>query len=134
MLHQTTSSNRNQRMQEMYKTVSSCRVCGGVDLEPVMSLGSQALTGVFPASRTQPVTAGPVELVRCASKGGCGLVQLLQSYDLKEMYGFNYGYRSGLNRSMEEHLGRKVASILAMGVLQPGDLVVDVGSNDCTTL
>jgi NDP-4-keto-2,6-dideoxyhexose 3-C-methyltransferase len=99
-----------------------------------MSLGVQALTGVFPSSRSQVVTAGPVDLVRCASTDGCGLVQLLQSYDLNEMYGLNYGYRSGLNQSMVAHLHRKVAAIMSRNVLVPGDVVVDIGSNDATTL
>ena len=42
------------------------------------------------------------------SKDHCGLVQLRHSYDLAEMYGENYGYRSGLNQSMVEHLTHKV--------------------------
>lgn len=99
-----------------------------------MNLGNQALTGVFPKSRSETVTAGPVELVRCSTTDGCGLVQLKQSYDLGEMYGLNYGYRSGLNASMVQHLQSKVKSILRSEVLDAGDLVIDVGSNDGTTL
>jgi NDP-4-keto-2,6-dideoxyhexose 3-C-methyltransferase len=118
----------------MFRSINRCRICGGRELEPVMSLGNQVLTGVFPSSRSQVVTEGPVDLVRCAVERGCGLVQLLQSYDLQEMYGLNYGYRSSLNRSMVEHLQRKVARILALGVLRTGDVVVDIGSNDATTL
>lgn len=99
-----------------------------------MSLGVQTLTGVFPKSRTEKITSGPVDLVQCASDGGCGLVQLKQSYDLSEMYGMNYGYRSGLNASMVKHLRSKVDRILNLGILQHGDLVIDIGSNDATTL
>ncbi len=61
-------------------------------------------------------------------------MQLKQSYDLSEMYGLNYGYRSGLNASMVRHLQSKVSKILASGVLESGDLVIDIGSNDATTL
>lgn len=118
----------------MIKTISKCRICGGEDLASVMSVGEQALTGVFPRSATEKVTSGPVELVQCMAIAGCGLVQLKQSYDLSEMYGMNYGYRSGLNASMVKHLHSKVARILASGVLQKGDLVIDIGSNDATTL
>ena len=50
------------------------------------------------------------------------------------MYGENYGYRSGLNPSMVRHLQRKVERILGMAELRQGDLVVDIGSNDGTTL
>ncbi len=118
----------------MIRTITHCRICGSGHLISVMALGEQALTGVFPRSRTEKITRGPVELVKCAGEDGCGLVQLKQSYDLSEMYGMNYGYRSGLNASMVRHLHSKVAKILALGVLEPGDLVIDVGSNDATTL
>lgn len=118
----------------MIRTISKCRICGSEHLVSLMSMGEQALTGVFPRSRTEKITSGPVELVKCASEDGCGLVQLKQSYDLSEMYGANYGYRSGLNASMVRHLRSKVAKILAMGILEPNDLVIDIGSNDATTL
>ena len=50
------------------------------------------------------------------------------------MYGDNYGYRSGLNASMVAHLKAKVERILAKNKLNSGDLVIDIGSNDSTTL
>lgn len=118
----------------MFKTITKCRVCGGDHLVTVMDLGEQALTGVFPRSKTEKITTGPVELVKCLGEGGCGLVQLKHSYELSEMYGMNYGYRSGLNASMVRHLHSKVAKILDMEVLKLGDLVIDIGSNDATTL
>ena len=118
----------------MYKTITCCRICKNKNLVPVFSLGDQALTGVFPSSPSEKVTTGPVDLVMCTGNESCGLVQLLQSYDLGEMYGDNYGYRSGLNQSMVRHLQTKVNEILKLNVLQDGDLIIDVGSNDATTL
>src|SRR6266568_273809 len=118
----------------MIKTISKCRICGSSHLLSVMSVGEKALTGVFRHSRTEKVTSGPADLVQCAAAAGCGLVQLKQSYNLGEMYGMNYGYRSGLNVSMVRHLHSKVARILASRVLEPDDLVIDIGSNDATTL
>ncbi len=118
-----------------YAEISRCRICGGAELLPVLSLGRQALTGVFPRSKDEKVTAGPVDLVRCAPGGGrCGLVQLRQSYRKEEMYGEGYGYHSGLNPSMVRHLHGKVAKILERVKLGKGDLVVDIGSNDSTLL
>jgi hypothetical protein len=99
-----------------------------------MSLGAQALTGVFPRTRDEKITSGPIDLVQCAEIGGCGLVQLKQSYNLQEMYGMNYGYRSGLNPSMVSHLNSKVKKILNLGILKRDDLIIDIGSNDATTL
>ena len=57
----------------MYKTVSKCRLCGGAELASAFDLGVQHLTGVFPKSVDEPITAGPVELVKCMAPGGCGL-------------------------------------------------------------
>jgi len=57
-----------------------------------------------------------------------------QSYDLREMYGDNYGYRSGLNSSMVGHLSRKIHALEKQIGLKHSDLVVDIGSNDATSL
>lgn len=120
----------------MIKRISACRVCGNPVLNPVLDLGEQFLTGVFPKSREEQVTRGPLRLVKCEVRdhSTCGLLQLEHSYDLGEMYGENYGYRSGLNASMVAHLQRKVRKIESLVPLRPGDLVVDIGSNDSTTL
>lgn len=118
----------------MYTTITKCRICHGHELTNVMSLGVQTLTGVFPKSKSEEITSGPVDLVKCTSKNGCGLVQLKQSFDLTEMYGENYGYRSGLNPSMITHLKSKVEKILKLEILKENDLIIDIGSNDATTL
>lgn len=117
--------------------IQRCRICGNSNLIKVLDLGEQALTGVFPRSKDQPVTRGPLQLLKCHDEEGgdvCGLLQLAHSYDLGEMYGENYGYRSGLNPSMVRHLQGKVERILDMVHLAPGDLIIDIGSNDSTTL
>ena len=119
----------------MFKKVEKCRICGNKNLVRVLDLGDQMLTGIFPKEKNANITVGPLRLVKCA--GGdevCGLVQLEHSYDLGEMYGENYGYRSGLNASMVAHLHGKVKKILGQVDLVEGDLVVDIGSNDSTTL
>lgn len=118
----------------MTQPLHRCRICGNTHLVQVLDLGKQMLTGVFPRSRDMQVTTGPLRLVKCMADGGCGLLQLAHSYDLGEMYGDNYGYRSGLNASMVRHLHAKVARVLGLVPLREGDLVVDVGANDGTTL
>jgi NDP-4-keto-2,6-dideoxyhexose 3-C-methyltransferase len=117
-----------------YTPISGCRICGGVELAPVLDLGEQMLTGVFPRARDASVTIGPLRLVKCVGKQACGLLQLEHSFDLGEMYGDNYGYRSGLNQSMVSHLHEKVRRVARWVDLREGDLVLDIGSNDGTTL
>lgn len=123
-------------MKKMFKETRECRICGNTELISVLNLGVQALTGVFPKSRGQVITSGPLELLKCTGghEKSCGLVQLGHSYDLEEMYGNNYGYRSGLNASMVRHLHSKVEKIQDMVELVSGDLIIDIGSNDCTLL
>lgn len=121
----------------MVREIERCRLCGNPDLVTIMNLGNQSLTGVFPKSRTDRITWGPLELVKCREdRDGniCGLVQLKHSYDHNEMYGDNYGYRSGLNKSMVNHLYEKVKKIQAFIQLTREDLIIDIGSNDSTLL
>jgi len=119
----------------MYTPVRQCRICRNTTLSLVLDLGEQVLTGVFPRDRTARITKGPLQLVKCTGgNDACGLLQLAHSYDLGEMYGENYGYRSGLNTSMVRHLHAKVARIRQRVELRAGELVVDIGSNDSTTL
>ncbi|MEM8727773.1 MAG: methyltransferase domain-containing protein [Chlamydiota bacterium] len=115
-----------------YKKVKSCRVSRDEAMIAVLNLGDQKLTGLFPkVGRDHEVMSGPIELV-WSSKSG--LLQLAHSYDPHQMYGENYGYRSGLNRSMVTHLTDKVASLERLVGLGYGDTVLDIGSNDGTTL
>ena len=114
-----------------YVALTRCRVGGTTDLITVLDLGEQVLTGVFPKRTDEVITRGPLRLLWCPSSG---LLQLAHSYDLGEMYGDNYGYRSGLNQSMVRHLSQKVQELERFADLQPGDTVLDIGSNDSTSL
>ena len=122
----------------MSKPIKVCRICGNKNLVKVLDLGEQFLTGVFPKTKKQPVSRGPLHLVKChnnvLTSSVCGLLQLGHDYSLDEMYGENYGYRSGLNLSMVRHLQSKILYILQTVNLKDDDLVIDIGSNDSTTL
>ena len=118
----------------MPREISSCRICNNRQVVSLLHLGEQCLTGIFPKSPDEQITRGPLELVKCDGADACGLVQLRHSYDSAEMYGADYGYRSSLNKSMVEHLRAKVAKLTAKVPPQPGDIVLDIGSNDGTLL
>jgi hypothetical protein len=115
----------------MLSHIDACRVCASAELTTVLSLGDQYLTGVFPRSPSERITKGPLDLAWCAA---CGLLQMRDSYDLGEMYGDNYGYRSGLNGSMVKHLQQKVRFLERLAKPNDRDLVIDIGSNDATLL
>ncbi len=111
--------------------VSACRICSSGRLTEILDFGDLTLTGVFPRSPDEAVSSGRVRLVLCRV---CGLVQLGDTFPPEEMYGDNYGYRSGLNRSMVAHLGRIARSLESRVDLVPGDTVLDIGANDGTLL
>jgi hypothetical protein len=111
--------------------IEVCRICRADHLVPVLDLGDQCLTGVFPRSLDMVVPTGPLALEWCAN---CGLVQLGHSFDPAILYGDTYGYRSGLNQSMARHLADKVRRLKKLVSLEPNDVVLDIGSNDGTLL
>lgn len=114
--------------------ITSCRICNNRRLVPLLDLGEQSLTGIFPSSPEERVTRGPLELVKCDGESCCGLVQLRHSYDAAEMYGGNYGYRSSLNESMVAHLRSIAVKVMARVPASRNDIVLDIGSNDGTLL
>lgn len=111
--------------------IEKCRVSKTKDLISVLNLGEQELTGVFPKSKDEKITKGPLELLWSPESG---LLQLGHCYPSSEMYGDNYGYRSGLNQSMVSHLTNKINKLEKKYGLKSGDVVVDIGSNDGTLL
>jgi len=118
-------------MKGKYTEIERCRISGSKNLVTVLSLGEQFLTGVFPRSTDEEITKGPLDLVWCPDSG---LLQMKQSFSLEEMYGENYGYRSGLNSSMVKHLQQKSKTLEKVANPSEEDLVLDIGSNDATSL
>jgi len=123
--------NPQKKPNHECRVVTRCRISGDSTLIPVLNLGEQVLTGVFPKSPQEVVSSGPLELVWCPSSG---LLQLHHSFNPSEMYGDGYGYRSGLNASMVEHLSAKARRLERMAGLKSGDVVLDIGSSDATLL
>ncbi|QNI78254.1 conserved hypothetical protein/ similar to the N-terminal part of methyltransferases [Synechococcus sp. RS9909] len=89
------------------------------------------MSGYFPHNVDDYVHSGPLQLVWSETSGLC---QLGHSFSSDYMYGDNYGYRSGLNASMVQHLQDIARSLEALSDLQNGDYVLDIGRNDATFL
>ena len=117
--------------QLSWKSLMSCRLCGSKNLSSALDLGSQAFTGRFPTAGASDEPSGPLEIVQCAE---CAFVQLSARYDSTEFFGDEYGYRSGLNAGMVRHLRSKVDSLERRMKISSDDVVLDIGSNDGTTL
>lgn len=106
---------------------TECRVCGAAPLIPRIDFGEIAPCGVF---QCDPVSRRPLQVVQCPS---CDLVQLAHDTPVEESFNpATFGYRSGTNAGMVAHLEGLADRLHAL--LSPGDLVIDIGSNDGTFL
>jgi len=111
--------------------IKKCRVCGSKRLIPILSLGNQYLTN-FVDSKKEKWPKGPLDLVLCDIKsGGCGLLQLEHNTPLELLYK-KYWYVSGINQTMRDALADVAGKVEKLVNLSPGDLVIDIGSNDST--
>src|SRR3990167_4318493 len=106
---------------------TDCRICHGKDLRLILKLAPTPIGDEFLLEpRHQPLH--PINLYQCQD---CGLAQLLYEIPPEEIYK-DYLYLTGSSVGLDEHF-RNYAREVSEG-LKPGDLVVDIGSNDGTLL
>ncbi|WP_292369138.1 class I SAM-dependent methyltransferase [Methanoregula sp. UBA64] len=119
------------------REIKKCRICGNDQIVTVLDLGNQALSGRFPGEDDPDPPRAPLVLIRCDNSknpGACGLVQLKHSVPPLEMYTCGYGYRSGINKTMRDHLAELTRKSQTITRLEKQDIVLDIGSNDGTLL
>ena len=85
--------------------INSCRICKSKKLESLFSLGNLAFSGKFATSSKKNIKKGIVRLVKC---NVCSLVQLDRNFSSKFLYGKDYGYRTGINKTMTDHVNKIV--------------------------
>ncbi len=115
---------------QTYVSFDCCRVCGGKRMVPVLDLEQQCIGNAFHHADDPASETAPLELVRCNE---CSLVQLAHSVDTSLMYS-TYWYKSGVNRTMREHLSGLAQQAQRLVTLDAGDAVIDIGCNDGTSL
>ena len=116
-----------------YELCINCRICKSADLTDLIDLGEQCLTSIFPKESEPSPMKAPQVLMKC-NNHKCGLVQMKHTVAASHLYTDNYGYRSGLNNTMIDHLQGIVSYIENLTHLKEGDIVVDIGANDATLL
>ena len=114
-----------------YTTRTTCRVCGSMQLEPLFSLGKQYVSNFVDAKGAGQGRKVPIELELCTS---CTLVQLKHTAPQEILYRRHYWYRSGVTQTMRDALRDVTQFIEDQIELHPGDVVLDIGSNDGTLL
>lgn len=110
--------------------ISKCRICKKKKLKKLFSFGNLSFTGKFPTV-DQLIQKKPITLVICKN---CHLVQLGHNFDLKYLYGPDYGYRTGINKTMLNHVKSVVKDLSHRVKLKKKDLVLDIASNDGSLL
>ena len=110
--------------------INRCRICKKKSLKTLFSLGNLSFTGKFP-SKNQNIKKKPITLIICKN---CELVQLGHNFDLKYLYGPDYGYRTGINKTMINHVNKVVKDLSKKTKLKKNDFVLDIASNDGSLL
>ena len=110
--------------------IKNCRSCNSKKLNKLINLKKIHFSGKFPKKK-QKIKKGLLELIICSK---CKLTQLSNNFPLKYMYDNNYGYRSGINETMKNHLKEITKKVSKLIKLKNGDLVLDIASNDATLL
>ena len=111
--------------------IKKCRSCKSKKLTKLFSLGKLSFTGKFSNKYETNVPKAEIELVICKN---CELVQLSKNFNKRYLYGPDYGYRTGMNKTMKEHVKSVVINAKKLTKLKKSDAVLDIASNDGTLL
>lgn len=117
-------------MQTTSKPIDQCRSCYSSDMSSILSLGKSCLSDFVSDSKKPP--AYPLSLIMCRD---CFLLQLKHTAPQSQLYTEHYGYRSGINQTMQNEL-KEIATknIIKLDSQEKKILVVDIGANDGTLL
>lgn len=111
--------------------LKKCRVCKTSKFNHLFSLGNLSFTGKFAKTENQNIKKEAINLIKCKK---CSLVQLDRNFNSKFLYGKDYGYRTGINKTMTNHVKDIVGQAKKIVKLKKGDNVLDIASNDGTLL
>ena len=111
--------------------IKTCRNCRNYKFFNLLSLGKMSFTGKFSRSFFQNIPKAYINLLMCKR---CKLVQLDRNFNQKYLYGKNYGYRTGINHTMTDHVKKVVKKCSTLVKLKANDYVLDIASNDATLL
>ncbi|MDA9605012.1 class I SAM-dependent methyltransferase [Candidatus Pelagibacter sp.] len=111
--------------------IKKCRLCKNDKLSFLFSLGELSFTGKFSKNAKINIPKKTVSLVICDK---CKLVQLSQNFNPKYLYGKDYGYRTGINSTMTNHVRNIVYEAQKLSKIKKGEFVLDIASNDGTML
>lgn len=127
-------------MPNYFSEISKCKVCGSENLQDIFTFDPQYISATFVEDNNKEGDLAkikvPMTLTLCSDskeKNGCGLLQLREEVEPTFLYS-RYFYRSSTNKTMIKDLNDVVLDIQNKVNLTDGDIVVDIGANDCTMI
>ena len=111
--------------------ISKCRICKNDKFLNLFNLGKLAFTGKFPKYKKINIPKKKIGLLMCNK---CKLVQLSQNFSEKYLYGKDYGYRTGINKTMTNHVRTLADEATRLVKPKNKDYLLDIASNDGTLL
>ena len=111
--------------------IVNCTNCKSKKFSKIFSLGKLSFSGRFAKTFSEVIPSAQLNLIMCKV---CKLVQLDRSFDPKYLYGKGYGYRTGINKTMTEHVKQTVRYASKIANLEKKNCVLDIASNDGTLL
>jgi SAM-dependent methyltransferase len=115
-----------------HNNTGKCLLCGTVQVEQFLDLGSTALANKF-ISREALSTPEPKYPLRVGFCRSCGHVQLMDLVPPQAMFD-HYLYVSSASDTLKNHLWDLSDEMLKRYPLGAEDLVIDIGCNDATLL
>jgi hypothetical protein len=111
---------------------NNCRICESQDLELFLSLSPSPIGDAFVTFEEINVAqpSYPIDLYMCKH---CGLGQLIDVVDPVVLYG-EYIYVTASSTDLAAHFQAYAEDVIKRCRLDPGSLVLDIGSNDGTLL
>ena len=111
--------------------IKKCRICNSTNLSKLFSLGKLSYTGKFSKKLRHNIAKDFLNLIMCQK---CFLVQLDRNFNPNFLYANNYGYRTGINKTMTNHVKTVTKEAIKITNIKKKDYVLDIASNDGTLL
>ena len=105
--------------------IKFCRNCKSSKFLNLFGLGKMSFTGRFPKNFSNNIPKEHLNLLMCQK---CKLVQLDRNFNLNYLYGKQYGYRTGINKTMTNHVKKTVKTAKGLVNLKINDYVLDIAS------
>jgi SAM-dependent methyltransferase len=107
----------------------TCRSCGHLELEPILSLGRTPLADALLTEEQLglPELIVPLDWVFCSN---CFLVQITESVSPEILFCRDYPYFSSVSKSLVQHFKESAEELIESRKLNSDSLVIEAASND----